>query len=238
MRGKIIALIVLLLWAAPSTLHAAVGNGGFETGNLSLWTLTGQGFAQTSVSGVTPTSGTYEAELDTTGNFTALPPALVPALGVPGASILALGQGSPVTGTCITQSVTASAGDLLSFDWNFASDELNESATFNDFAIYTIDSSCFLLASRNTSTWDISSPPPGYDGQTNWATQTYTFTTPGPHTLGFAVFNVGDAGHNSAMFLDGVSVPGVPEPTAIAFAPLLLATLVLKRRRKRSTPSI
>lgn len=228
-------LLLTALCAVSTPLFAqdAVTNGGFETGTLSGWTLVGSGHTSTASIGVTPTAGTYQGFIETTGNFTALAPAVVTSLGVSGPAILGLGAGTPTNGTGLSQDVTVSAGDVLSFDWNFLTDELDEEATYNDFAFFTIDSAAFLLASRNSSTFDLVSPPAGFDGQTLWATQNYTFTSAGVHKIGFGVFNVGDTGHNSVLLIDAVSIP-VPEPTSIVLLGGGMALAILRFGRKRA----
>ena len=100
------ALVVVIFLVPTGALADSITNGGFETGNLSGWTLAGSGSAKTSAIGVTPTSGTYQGYIETTGNFTALAPAVVSSLGVSGAAILGLGAGTPTNGTGISQSVT------------------------------------------------------------------------------------------------------------------------------------
>jgi hypothetical protein len=230
MHGKMGFLVAVLVLAWPAITQAAVTNGGFETGTLSGWTVAGLATAQTSSIGVTPPAGTYQGDIETTGNLTALAPAIVASLGVPGSQIAAFGAGTPVNGTGISQSVTVSAGDVLTFNWNFVTDELSELPMYNDFGFFTISGSAFLLASRNSSTFDTVSPPVGYEGQTDWATQTYAFPTAGTYTIGFAVFNVGDAGHDSALLLDSIAIP-TPEPAMIGLLPLSLAAMRRVRRR-------
>jgi hypothetical protein len=229
MRVKSFISWALCALVLPVVAQGAVANGDFETGTLSGWSVTGSGSAKTSSIGVTPPQGTYQGYIETTGNFTALAPAVVAALGVPGSAIIGLGAGTPTNGTGMSQSLSVAAGDVLSFDWNFISDELNETVAFNDFAFYTIDTSVYFLASRNASSFDTVSPPPGFDGQTLWATQTHTFASAGTHTIGFGVFNVGDSGHNSALLLDSIGI-AVPEPTMTILLPLIGLAL---RRRKR-----
>jgi hypothetical protein len=214
MSTKILLLLAMCGLAAPLSSSAAVVNGDFETGNLAGWTLVGSGKATGSGIGVAPTEGVFQGYIETTGNFTALAPAVVASLGVPGSAIIGLGAGAPTNGTGISQDVTVLAGDTLTFDWNFLTDELNEAATYNDFGFFSISGSAFLLASRNSSIYNTVSPPAGFDGQTGWATQTYTFPAAGTYKIGFGVFNVGDSGHNSVLLLDAISIP-VPEPTSI-----------------------
>lgn len=226
----LMAVGMLVIGSRPAVTQA-VTNGDFELGSLSGWTLAGAGAAQTSSIGITPPAGTYQGYIETTGNHTVLAPAVALSLGVPGSAIAGLGTGTPVNGTALSQTVTVPAGAVLTYDWNFLSDELNESATFNDFAFFTVSGAAYLLASRNSSTWDLVSPPAGFDGQTDWATGTYTFAAAGTYTFGFGVLNVGDSGHNSALLLDGVAI-AVPEP-AFAAAALPLAGLVLLRRPRR-----
>jgi PEP-CTERM motif len=233
MPTKTLLLMAVCAVSNPLFAHAAVVNGGFETGDLTGWTLVGSGQSTGSGIGVTPTAGSFQGYIETTGNFTALAPAVVASLGVGGIAIAGLGAGAPTNGTGLSQDVMVSAGDTLSFDWNFLTDELNEAATFNDFGFFTIDGSALLLASRNSSTYDTVLPPAGFDGQTDWATQTYTFTSAGLHKLGFGVFNVGDSGHNSVLLLDAVSI-GVPEPSSIVMLGIGLSAALLRRWRKRT----
>lgn len=226
-------LVLVVLAAAfccvlPRAARAVV-NGGFETGDMTGWTVVGDGTAQTDSVGVTPTAGTYQGYLDSTGNYTAYAPPILAALGVSDATILSLGAGTPTNGTGIVQTITVAAGDTLYFDWNFLTDELDELEPYNDFAYYTIDAEAFFLASRDASTFNTTSPPPGFDGQTGWDTESYTFTTPGTHTVGLGVFNVGDTGHNSVLLLDAI---GIPEPTACALL-VVGACLLLPRRLTR-----
>lgn len=228
MSTRINLLAVLCAIMTPFVASAAVTNGDFETGDLTGWTLIGYGSAQNSSIGVTPSAGSFQGYINNTGNFSASAATVVTSLGVSGPAILALGAGTPTTGSSISQDVTVSAGDVLSFDWNFLTDEHNEGVAYNDFVIFTISSSAFFLASRDSTffTLDLASPPTGFDGQTHWATQTYTFPSTGTFKLGFAVFNVGDAGHDSVLLVDSVSI--VPEPSSIGF--LAIGAIGLLRR--------
>jgi hypothetical protein len=227
-NAPLFALVCAL--ATPLCSYADVINGGFETGDLTGWTLVGLGQATGSGIGVTPPDGSYQADIETTGNLTAYAPAIVASLGVTESAIEGLGAGTPVNGTAISQDVTVSAGDTLSFDWNFATDELTEPSMFNDFGYFTISGSAYLLASRNSSTYNTVSPPAGYEGQTGWATQSYTFASAGTYTIGFGVFNVGDSGYDSALLLDAVMIP-TPEPPSIVLLALGLSAVLLRRRR-------
>jgi len=232
MSKKAFLLIALCALAASRQAQATVVNGGFESGNLAGWTLSGSGQATGSGIGVTPTEGSFQGYIETTGNFTALAPAVAASLGVSGSAIFGLGAGSPTNGSGISQTVTVAAGDTLTFDWNFLTDELDEPASYNDFGFFTISGSAYLLASRNSSTYDLVSPPAGFDGQTDWHSQSYTFASAGTYSIGFGVFNVGDTGHNSVLLVDAVTIATVPEPSTFALLAVGMAgAAVLARRR-------
>ncbi len=227
MRAYFLACSVSL--AMTSIANAAITNGDFETGTIAGWSSVGSASAKTAALGVTPTDGTFMGYIESTGNFTAGAPAVIAGLGVSGASVLGLGQGPPTNGSGIYQSISVSAGQTLTFNWNFLTDELDQDPQYNDFTFFEVDGTPFLLASRNASTYNIVSPPPGFDGQTGWAGYSYLFTSGGSHTIGFAVFNEVDAGHNSVLLMDSFLLSNVPEPCTA-----LLGTLVAVPRRRRS----
>jgi hypothetical protein len=218
--------------------NAAVTNGGYESG-IAGWTVLGQGTTMTSSFGVTPTGGSRMGYIDTTGNSTVVPGPIISALGLDAADIIGMAiGGAPTRGSCMYQDLTVSPGDVLTFDWNFVCDELNEDPIYNDYGFFTISdtadlagtSAAHFLASRNASTYNTVSPPPGFDGQTGWTLgESYTFTSAATYRVGFVTFNVGDTGVNSALLLDAVSV--TPEPGSLAV--LALAAVLLPRPRTR-----
>jgi hypothetical protein len=98
---------------------------------------------------------------------------------------------------------------------------------YNDFAFFTVNGSAYFLASRNASSFNIVAPPIGFEGQTNWASASYTFAAAGTYQIGFGVFNVGDSGHDSALFLDNVDI--VPEPAILSMLGFACAPLARRR---------
>ncbi len=224
-RSILVAAVCALV--TPQLATAAVINGSFETGDLTGWTVVGSAQAPDASIGVTPTVGTYQGYIETTGNYTQYAPPIEASLGITDSTLNGLGFTEFVNGTAISQDVTVSAGDTLTFDWNFLTDELDEDPLYNDFAYFTIDSAAYLLASRNGSTYDTGSPPVGFDGQTGWDSGSYTFTAAGTYKIGFGVFNVHDAGHNSVLLLDNISLP-VPEPTSFVLLAIGLSAVCLR----------
>ena len=84
----------------------------------------------------------------------------------------------------------------LSFNWNFLTDELDQSATFNDYAFVAFNGQLFLL--RDKLTGPFNTGPTGFDGNTG--TQTFSQLFPAlatPEPISIAVFGgliVGGAG--------------------------------------------
>jgi hypothetical protein len=206
----------------------AVANGDFETGDTSLWTPIGQTHVATAGFGVIPTDGIYMGELESTGNFTATGSVLVASLGLDMADFIAMAQGVPVNGSAITQSVTVNAGDVMSYKWNFLSDELDEDPEFNDFTFLVVDGDAYLLTSKTLGTFGATAAL-GFDGETGWQNGNFTFTAGGSHEIGWASVNVGDAGHNSVLLLDSIVIP-VPEPASLGV--IGIGALMLLRRRR------
>jgi hypothetical protein len=232
-RLEFLAGLALLL---PALGQAQVVNGGFETGNVSGWGVAGQAAAHDATFGVTPTHGSYAGYIENTGNGTILAPDMETALHLPTGTVLTFVSGTPTRGTVMWQNVTVAAGQSLTFDWNFMSDELNEDPIYNDFAFYSVVGATsgvadsFLLASRNSSSFTPGGPV-GFDGLTGWSSATYTFTASDTYRIGFGVMNVTDGGHNSALMLDAITVP---EPGCGALLGLFTLLLVRSAMRRRA----
>ncbi len=226
---------LVITMVACQLCSSAIGqiiNGGFETGNPAGWSFAGQATAKDASFGVIPTHGAYAGFLDNTGNGTVVAGQMENALHLAIGTVTNMVPGTPTRGTVVFQDVAVSAGQQLVFDWNFMSDELDESPIFNDYCFYSVVgntagvTNIFLLASRNSSTFP-GSAPTGYDGLTGWSTTTYTFLANDTYRVGFGVMNVTDSGHDSAMMLDGVVVP---EPGTISLG-LIGAAFCLAARR-------
>ena len=160
-------------------------------------------------------------------------PSLEVFLGVPGGSLDALGNGIVHGGSAIKQTFTAAAGQALTFNWNFITDEAPPSI-FNDFAFWSL-SSLSTLADANQ---------PGLISfgsllQTGFKQTSVVLPNVGTYTLALGVANVSDTGGLPQLLVDDVTVASsVPEPgygfgLALALATVLtinLTKLILRHR--------
>jgi hypothetical protein len=139
-----IGLLGLTTVATSLPAQAATVNGGFETGDFTGWSAIGNTTIQNSSFGSGPTEGTFDALLTAPAdNSDALPSDLETFLGLSPFSLDGI-NGSISHGSAIQQVFTANAGEVLSFQWNFLTNESQGSA-FNDFAFVSIARLCLRV---------------------------------------------------------------------------------------------
>lgn len=175
-------LIAALLTLSGHALALTIDNGSFETGDFSGWTaLTyDDGYAGVDTqSSSNPTGGSLDYTA-TDGNYFA----------------------QLKSGANFNQSLTWEAGDVLSFDWAFWT---NDYMPFNDYAYVKLDGQTIELASVGSV---------GNYGESEWATYKYIFDAAGSGILEFGVFDTNDKIMNSALLIDNVGGQ-VPEPTTM-----------------------
>jgi hypothetical protein len=223
------------LLASSTSASGVVLNGSFETGNFTNWTTTGDTSIQDSGFGVTPTDGNYQAALQTLANTTGASASnLENFLGLSSGTLTNSGA---TEGSAILQIIEANTGDVLSFDYNFLTDEVPGNSDFNDFAFFTLDNNLISLA--DTFSPDLFSPSfSSFAEETGYKSFSYTLTSAGTYTLGFGVVDVdntgrGDTAVNSGLLVDNVRTTPVPEPMTI-FGSLAALGFMKKFSKKRN----
>lgn len=259
MRNALCTAAAFLAGLVPTTAKAAILNGGFEDG-FTAWDTIGD-YRVDSTFGSGPVEGTSQVLLTTSSNEfpsgEAAPVSFIPGVnsleGFLGLSTFlgdksldSLATAQPIEGSAIKQTFTASAGQKLSFSWNFLTDESVEQVArndftypnFNDFAFVTIqsDSSKELksLADTTSKFGDFSTL---FFNETGFRTFSYTIPTTGNYTLGIGVVDVGERTRISGLLVDQAVV--VPETTPIMsllFLGSLGAFSLIKRSQRRSLP--
>ena len=232
-----------LLVATAEISPAAVVNGSFETGNFSDWIPSGQASVETSSFQVTPVNGSYQAVLQTCFFIGACDDSqpltnandLESFLGLSGNELSNL---SVVEGSAIKQTITANAGDVLSFSWNFLTDEDAANVDYNDFAFFTLNNTLYSLADIQSS-FPVNPSFSHLKKETGYQTYTIPISVTGNYILGFGVVDVdktggGDNTINSALLVDNIkltNIAKVPEPDSI-FGLLLTLGLASKCKRQ------
>ena len=230
LAASVLGLLSLstVLVTAPS--QAAVINGSFEQGLFGWQSTKSVGSINSSI-GVNPTDGYFQTSLVT--NSSASAASIEKFLGLTRGSLSTLGNGVANGGAAIKQTFTASAGDVVSFDWNFLTDEGTPNARNNDFAFFSL-TGLTELADTKVSFVDSLSP---FREETGYQTTSYNITTAGTYTLGFGVINSGDRKVQSGLLVDNVSSEPVPEPASmlgiLAFG-ALGGKKLLKRKQKQA----
>jgi hypothetical protein len=232
----------------PST-NATLINGGLETGDFRGWTTLGETSIETSAFGSDPTEGTYQALLST-GGATFSGSIIEEFLGLEAGSLDNLGnnldfipfpRGSATQGSAIRQTFTANAGDTLTFNWNFLTNDA-VFPSFNDFSFVSISS---LSELADTMFPAVISPMTQFFQETGFQTFSFTIPTTETYTLGIGVTDWRDSTVDSGLFVDNVtltSVPdpitSVPEPTSVlsvlAFGALGAGSVLKRKQRQKA----
>jgi len=237
LKRTMMTAVLSLLFLLPQPLLAAVINGGFA-GDFTGWSGTGDVLLDDgTLGGSGPTEGTYQALLTTAGTLTdgfnlnfddPLKDAVVVGnmetfLGLSGA----LSGFGAVEGSAIRQSFTANAGEVLSFNWNFLTDDAGLS---DDFAFVLIDGSLTTLSDANSL---LLGPSGGFFlDETGYYTSSHTFGTSGAHTLAFGVVDAPDNIGASGLLVDNISLTAVPIPGTLLLMGSGLAGLIGFLRKK------
>lgn len=197
-----------LSFNSTSSIDSSIENGSFETGDFQYWSTIGDTSIETEDLGIFPTEGTYQA-LITTGDSDAggsvVDSDLEEFLDLTPGSLDNLVGGDAYEGSFIKQTFTVEAGDVVSFDWNFLTNEATPDTTFNDTAFLTVNGFTFELADTGANFVDANDVNE-FNEQTGTQTLAFTIANAGTYTIGFGVVDVGDDAVDSGLAIDNVMV--------------------------------
>ena len=187
MKRLIFTLIVLALMATPAV--AVLTNPGFETGDTTGWTT------------VVPSGASVQV---VTNHSESVPPGTGVTSWLPyqGTYFALLKTDSPGHMTHLTQTFSASAGDVLEFAYFWDSQDYKP---YNDIAWADLFNPSGPPVTLFTES--ISADPQNYWG-TNWKKVSYTIPTAGTYTLDFVITNGADSVLDSYLGVDYIPAPG------------------------------
>ncbi len=203
-RPLVISLLALAAGAAQAAGPTPAG-----------WSLLGDALNVAGALTLT-TAYTDETPFNVSGMPAAYIDAVEPAAGVAAYALDGLDEPA-YEGSVAAQSFAVQAGDTLSFDWVFTTQE----TLFQDRAFLVLDGQLITLATRSTA-------PAGVQGFS------HTFGSAGTATLAFGVVDTGDFIGVSQLAVSDLQLAAVPEPATWAL--WLAAAGVLGACRRRARP--
>lgn len=193
---------------ASHTPTSGFENGSFETGDYQGWNTIGDTSIETDQLGIFPTDGKHQA-LMTTGDSDAggsvVDGDLEEFLDLKPGSLDKLVHGHAIEGSVIKQTFTAKAGDVVSFDWNFVTNESTPSKTYNDTAFLSVGGFAFELADTEAK-FVHANHVDGFEEQTDTQTLDFKIAKAGTYTIGFGVVDVGDDAVDSGLVIDNLEI--------------------------------
>ena len=133
-------------------------------------------------------------------------------------------------GSAIKTTVTVKTGDVLSFNWNF----LTNDSSFNpegvgDYAFLQVNDTLVTLGDTNSS---LGLSSTNFNQETGSQNFSYTFSADGEYSLGLGIVDVIDTINSSALVVDNIQVKTVPEPSTIFGLIISIGSFGLLKRRK------
>ncbi|MFP5273432.1 S8 family serine peptidase [Coleofasciculus sp.] len=178
-------------------------NFSFETGDFTDWNSIGDATIQTATIGSTPTDGTFQA-LITNGQGSVSDSNLETFLGLNSGDLDNLGNGDAIEGSALKLTpITVKAGDIVSFDWNFITNEQTPS-NYNDFGFISISST--LLSELTDTNQQFNRFTGSFGKQTNYGTFDYQFTQAGTYTIGLGLVDADDSSVDSGLLVDNFQI--------------------------------
>jgi hypothetical protein len=126
---------------------------------------------------------------------------LEPLLGLEPGTLTRLGNEEIEEGSALQLTFNAEAGDILSFDWNFLTNEPDSTlvGSNDDFAFVDFQSSTIKPADISSS---LETSQTMFADETRYETFSTEIDASGTYTLSLGVVNVGDVLFDSALLVD------------------------------------
>jgi hypothetical protein len=226
---------------------------GFETTTLNSGNSIGDASIRTpNYFGINPTEGTHELLLTTINS--AHDPGFSSQSGTDAASVSSVATFLGVTTSSIRDGIVAgqegsafklslgtlTAGSIVTFDYDFLTDDAAPPIGHNDFAFATLQLNSSTPAESVVADENKPSQTPTTGAgnpfvlETGYNTFTINITTTGTYTLGIGVMDGTTTDNPSALLVDNIQV-NVPEPSTVAFTIAGAALLVVLRSRIKRT---
>lgn len=241
--------LVILPQIETKPSQAAILNGDFETGDFTGWEVLGRASVITSVFTDGVDKGNYYTRLrnDADTEDTEIADSEIEFfLGLSSGKLDTLIQGNATQGSVIKQTVTAKVGEILSFDWNFLTNENTPSSAphFNDFAFFSINDEVFKLADTFSSFRELTLSS-SFSKETGFGTYSYTIPVDGTYTLGFGVLHEYDSAVSSGLVVDNIQLHSesreIPESTSVlglSVLGILAVGSVFKPKQQQNQESV
>lgn len=270
MRSALFTTIaVLVSLVLPTTAKAEIANGGFED-DFTGWEAIGDYRVETSNFGSEPVEGNSQAFLSTAFdeviNVDASGNVIVGGNAVPATfisnyaeveslegflstssflgdnSLNSIATAQPIEGSAVKQTFAAEAGEIVSFSWNFLTNESTGATAiddftypnFNDFAFAVVQSdsgSDFFNLADTVSNFGNSST--SFEQETGTNSFAYKVPSSGNYTLAIGVVDVGEPTRTSGLLIDRVETVPEADSTIGVVSLLFLGTgwTVIKSRK-------
>ncbi len=209
-----------------------IQNGSFED-DFTDWSILGAATIQGSDFGTPPSDGESNALI--LNELLAVPDDEIEEfLELSPGSLEDLSGSFVAEGSAMKQTFLANAGDVLTFDFNFLTNEFIPDEEFNDFSFVSL-SGLDLLADTFSPFVDSLTT---FFKETGYQSRSYEITKTGTYTLGFGVADAEDFGGLSGLLVDNVKLTArasIPEPTTTLglFASAFGAFSLLKKRQRK-----
>lgn len=159
-------------------------------------------------------AGTFNFSGTPAGTIGFVSPSLDEFLGID-PSQLDVG-GTAYQGSALKQVVTVEAGEILSFEWNFLTNETSSFidpniGSLNDYAFFLVNDEVNVLADINDATL----PSSLFISETGNQSLQYRFNRAGSYTLAFGAVDVDDFTVTSALKVSHVTLTRPTNPTSV-----------------------